>query len=229
MTSANTAAFHRFLLARRRPTRRTALKDFAREYFPGCKPDLVVSAWERFGEAMKSYPFSIPFLYNSPVNYTLAYPLRPGPLSGRPMGRSWQMDPRGDDLAPSLDPYSLADVIRGLGAVAQTWKGGVTLLERGLRSCTGDAARMELDNARVCYHVFRSAWNTYRAYRLRRHWTDAKLDAFRRIAANERANLEQVSTYVQRDPRFGYHSEPQAAMFDTTSIRRKMRQLGALL
>lgn len=222
MATVNTAAFNRFMLADRLPGRKQALTAFAADYFPGCDAAPVVEAWEQFGEAMQCYPFSIPFLYNSPINYTLAYPLKPAPLTGRPIGRSWLMDRRGDDLTPSLDPYSLAEVIRGLGALARQWKRSIGLLQKGLKSCDSETARAELDNARVCYHVFRSAWNTYRVYRLRLKWSDSQRAAFSRIAADELANMEAVLPIVQRDPRFGYHSECQASMFDAASIRGKL-------
>ncbi len=225
MTSANTAAFNRFLMAEQLQGKKKALMSFADEYFVDCKADFVASAWETFGEAMDSYPFSIPFLYSSPINYTLAYPLKARPLTGRPMGRSWQMDKRGDDLQPSLAPYSLEEVIRGLGEQARKWKQGVKLLEKGLKSSHSAAARSELDNAWVCYHIFRSVWNAYRVYKLRLNWSDKKEAAFKRIATNELANLEQVLPIVKRDKRFGYHSEAQAYMFDAAKIRRKIRQL----
>jgi hypothetical protein len=135
------------------------------------------------------------------------------------------MDRRGDDLTLSLGPYSLAEVIRGLGALARQWKRGIGRLQKGLKACDSETARAELDNARVCYHVFRSAWNTYRVYRLRLKWSDSQRAPFMRIAADELANLEAVLPIVQRDPRFGFHSECQASMFDAASIRRKLRAL----
>lgn len=228
MLTANSAAFNRFMDIKNLPGKKKALTDFATDYFPGCDAALVVEAWERFSEAMKSYPFSIPFMYNSPLNYSLAYPLEPGPLTGRPMGRSWLIDPRGDELKLSIDPYSLPEIIRGLGEVARIWRQGAKRLEKGLKSSDSETAREELDNAWACHHAFRSGWNTYRAYRLRRNWTEAKRDAFRRIAANELENLEQLLPRVKRDARLGYHSEAHAYMFDAPSIQRKIRQLRRL-
>lgn len=228
MLTANSAAVNRFMNTQKLPGKKKALMDFAEDYFPGCDAILVVEAWERFSESMKTYPFSIPFMYNGPLNYSLAYPLKPGPLTGKPMGRSWIVDPRGDELKLSIDPYSLPEIIRGLGDVARNWKQGVKLFEKGLKASESETAQKELDNAWACYHAFRSAWNTYRAYRLRRNWTEAKLDAFRRIAANELENVEQLLPRVKRDARLGYHSEAHAYMFDASSIQRKIRQLRKL-
>jgi hypothetical protein len=141
------------------------------------------------------------------------------------------MDVRGDRLEQSFGEYTLAEIIRGLSRLFRGWQQGVTLLRRGLRGCETASAREELDNAATVYHVYRSAWNTYRAYRLRRRWTEAKRDAFLRIARNELANLEQVLPILERDPRLGWHSECQAYMFDAESVRGKMaslrKQLGA--
>jgi hypothetical protein len=94
-----------------------------------------------------------------------------------------------------------------------------------LKGCTGGTAREELDNAWVCYHIFRSTWNTFRAFKLRKSWKQAHLPAYRRIARDELANLEAVLPRVERDPRFGFHSECQAYLFDAKGIRRKIRML----
>lgn len=230
MLTANTAAFNSFLLADKLPSKRKALTSFAKDYLSGCNADIVVDSWNLFSEAMNFYPFSMPFLYSSPINYTLVYPLKPAPLSGHPAGRSWQVDKRrGDCLELSLGPYSLAEVIRGLGELARKWKKGTKLLEKGVSGSKSDTARKELDNAWACYHVFRSVWNTYRVYKLRLNWSDSKLPAFQRIAQNELENLEQVLPIIKRDKRFGYHSEPQAYMFDVSSIRRKIRSLEQMI
>ncbi len=228
MLTANPAAFNRFMDAEKLPAKKSALKEFAADYFPGCDPENVAAAWEQFSEAMDAYPFSIPFMYSSPLNYSPSYPLQPKPLTGKSMGRSWMMDQRGDEVELSLDPYGLAGTIRGLGEVACKWEKGAVLLEKGLRSSDAETAQQELDNAWACYHVFRSGWNTYRTYRLRKNWSKAKLDAFRKIAANELDNLEQLLPRVKRDARLGYHSEAHAYMFNVPSIQRKTSQLRRL-
>lgn len=225
MLSANTAAFTRFFLCDRLPSKERALTGFATDYFPGCDAKAVVDAWHGFAGAMDCYPFSIPFLYASPVNFSLGYPLKPGPLTGRTIGRSWLMDKRGDELSVSLKAYSLAEVIRGLGELARHWKHAAKRLDRGLTACTAAAARQEAANAWVCYHSFRSAWNTYRVYRLRRNWNDGKLPAYQRIARNELDNLQQVLPLVKADVRFGYHAEAHAHMYTAAAIRRKIRAL----
>lgn len=224
MLTANTAAFNSFFNAERPKSKKKALSEFASTYFPGCDASAVVQAWEQFETAMNSYPFSVPFLYRSPINYSLAYSLKPGQAAGTPMGRSWQMDKRGEDLRHSFlyGCYTLSEVIKGVEFLSKKWKIGATLLERVLKNSECEEARQEIDNAWVCYHIFRSTWNTYRVYRLRRRWTDSKLPAYLRIIRNELTNLKAAFPIVEADPRFGYHSEAQAYMFNAASIRKKI-------
>ena len=225
MTSANTAAFNRFFSAQPLPGRTKALREFAEAYFPGCRSALVADSWDTFAAAMDDYPFHVRFMYSSPTNYSLAYPMHPRQSNQLATGRSWLDDPRGENLANSLPGFTLSEIIAGLGRLARTWKRGAQQLERGLRPCDGDIARAERDNAWVCYHIWRSTWNTYRAWRLRRNWSDAKLDSYLPIARNELDHLQSVLPLVARDDRFGWHSDAQAYLFDAAGIRKKIASL----
>lgn len=225
MLSANTAGFNTFLSARRYKIKKQALSSFAKTYFPGCRVNLIVKAWEQFAKAMDNYPFSVSFLYGSPINYSLAYRLQPGQAASQPAGRSWQMDKRGDYLEYSIGEFNLIEIIRSLGIIMRGWKKATSLLTEGLVSSGCRHAQQECDNAWVCYHIFRSTWNTYRAYRLRRRWNDSKIIQYRRIIKNELSNLRQVLSIVERDSRFGFHAEAQAYMFDAKTIERKIRVL----
>ena len=225
MASANSAAFNRFFRARSLPPKRKALTEFAACYFPGCRAGGVADAWKTFAEAMNDYPFSIPFMYSGPNNYSLVCPMKPGPANTRPLGRSWRMDRRGDSLELSL-AFPLVETIGGLGRLAKAWRKGAETLEDALQGCDGgETARAERDNAWVCSHVFRSTWNTYRAWRLRRSWSEAKRDNYLRIARDELANLEAVLPLVANDARFGWHAEPNAYMYDAAGIRKKIAAL----
>jgi hypothetical protein len=226
MATANPAAFNEFLNAEKLAPRAAALKQFAQKYFPGCEPEPVRAAWEKFAEAMNNYPFSIPFIYMSPLNYTLSYPLKPGKLKGDTAGRSWHDDKRGDDLSACLDkPYTVDEVIRGLNLLTKSWKEGAQLLEQGLKSSDSETARQERDNAWVCYHIWRSGWNTFRAYKLRLKWSDDKLPAYQKIIADELKNLQQVLPIIEADNRFGWHSEPQAYLYTADGIKKKIKLL----
>jgi hypothetical protein len=225
MASANPAAFNAFLNAPRLASRDAALRQFAQKYFPGCDPEPVRAAWEKFAEAMDNYPFSIPFIYYSPLNFTLAYPLQSGPLKGVTVGRSWHDDKRGDDLSQCLHPYTVDEVIRGLNLLAKGWKEGAQLLEQGLKTSDSETARQERDNAWVCYHTWRSGWNTFRVYKLRLKWSDDKLAAYHKIIADEVKHLQHVLPIVAGDSRFGFHSEPQAYLYTADGIRKKIKLL----
>ena len=225
MPSANSAAFNRFFVAEPLLPRGRALREFAAAYFPGCRAPTVVAAWESFAVAMNDYPFQIRFLYSSPTNYALAYPMFPRQSNKLATGRSWLDDPRGENLENSLPGFTLEEIIGGLGRLARHWKRGAEQLAEGLAECEAVTARQERDNAWVCYHIWRSTWNTYRAWRLRRSWRDSKIEAYLPIARDELANLEAVLPLVEGDERFGWHSDAQAHLFDAAGIREKMAAL----
>lgn len=225
MPSANSAAFNRFLTSASLPPKKKAMKEFAEAYFPGCGSASVARAWETFATAMTDYPFHVRFLYSSPTNYALGHPMHPRQSNQLATGRSWIDDPRGENLANSLPGFTLMEIIGGLGRLAREWKRGASLLEEGLEACEADTARSERDNAWVCYHIWRSTWNTYRAWRLRRDWNDDKFDAYLPIARNELANLEAALPLVAGDERFGWHSDAQAFLFDAPRIRKKIAAL----
>jgi len=229
MLSVNTTAMNHFLNARRLPPRDRALRQFAADYFPGCAPRTVAAAWEQFGKAMDYYPFDIPFMYHSPLNYALQHPIQPGPLTGVPVGRSWLRDERGDELSASIQAYTLAEIIKGLGELWRRWAVGVALLEEGLRDCDHPHAVEERTTARVVGHCFRSGWNVYRAYKLRKNWKGAHRAKLKAIAADEREHLADALPLVAGDDRQGFHSEAQHRMFTPAGIRRKIKQLDRLL
>ena len=229
MLTANTAAFLRFMDAKRLPPRARALKGFAASYFPGCDAQQVVKAWQTFERAMDSYPFCIAFLYFGPLNYAVAHPIEPGPLDGKPCARSWMFDKRGDELRQSLGPYSVPEIVRGLGSLQQTWWLGVEHLERGLASCTAAAAQEETDSARMAGHCFQSGWNLYRAYRLRSKWSPSRLAPLQQIMRDEREHLADALAIARSDRRMGFHSECQRYMFTASGIRRKIKRLDQVL
>ena len=229
MLTANTAAFNRFLAAKRLLPRPQALAAFARDYFPGCDAKLVVEAWETFARAMDTYPFCIPFLYYSPLNYAVAQAIEPGPLDEKPVGRSWMPDRRGDELKDSFGPYALREIIRGLGTLTQAWWRGVACLERGLLGCKAPAAQEELNSVCMAGHCFRSGWNLYRAYRFRRKWSSSHLKPLRAIMCDEREHLADALHVAASDRRMGFHSECQRYLFTASGIRKKIGRLDELL
>lgn len=224
--SANTAAFNYALTGDAPDDPREVMERFAADYFPGCEPARLADAWEAFGKAMDHYPFSIPFLYTSPTNYTLAYPLRPGPSDGVPCGGSWRDENvRGDCLKESLAPYTLDEVIEGFTRIHQGWRTGLDALKAGLRGSNSPHATEELNTARVCLHVFRSVRNTYRCWRLRREWQPSHSSEYKEIVEDELANLREILPVLQEDPRQGFHGEAFIHMFNTERVEAKIEDL----
>ncbi|MFH1566387.1 MAG: hypothetical protein ABIL09_00190 [Gemmatimonadota bacterium] len=123
----NTRAFNYFLSPDCPRDREAALRQVARDAFPGCDAGKVTAAWEHFGGAFDYYPFSIPFLYHSPLNYALALLVEPGPVRAQRLGRSWLMDPRcgDDDPAPSFGPFTPEEIAERLGTMARLWAEGL--------------------------------------------------------------------------------------------------------
>jgi hypothetical protein len=235
MLTANTAAFTFFLTAKRLPPRPQALAGFARAYFPGCEAKEVVAGWELFADAMDHYPFCIPFLYKAPLTFAVAYPIEPGPLEAGDIGSSWRPMKRGDDLSGTFGPYTLEEIIKGLGALTRIWWRGVERFENGIAGCETPKAQIEVNAARMVGHCFHSGWNVYRAYQLRKKWSPAHLNALRAIMRDELDHLPDAHHITKRDRRMGFHSGsgfpsfPQQYFFTANSIRKKIKRLEELL
>ncbi len=224
MLSANTAAFNYFFTEDNLLKKNDTLKQFAKEYFPDADADLIIQAWQLFEQAMDNYPFALSFLYSSPINYALAYPLPQPPISDTPAGRSWLMDSRGDNLDNSMTDYTIDEIITGLNTIVKYWKQGLTYLENGLENSNSKHSTDELNTARVCYHVFRSCRNIYRAYKLCRSDENNQAE-FHNIAKDELANLQEVLPIIEQDTRFGFHIEAKGYMFDAPAIKTKIKNL----
>jgi len=238
--SANTAAFNYFLSSACPDDEAEALRSFGAKYFPGCDAALLARSWQQFDRAMDYYPFSIPFVYNGPMNYTLAFGqiYVAGKLNGRPVGPSHLIVPRGDDLAGAFDyaasghketdVFSLDEIIVRLEKLAAAWAEAVEMLTAALATCSDTKARDEAGNAAICGAVWHSTANTFKIFRLRRNWDDSMRSEFMKIARDELAVLRKVLPHVERDPRQGYHAEAHGYMFDAQSIKDKILALERL-
>ncbi len=128
----NTAALRVFLQDPERYRDRTAfLSALARDYFGLADPAPIVRAWEQFSDAFTHYPFSVALLYHGPHNDAPARVLSLH-YAGTPIGRSWQADPPGDDLAPCLQGFfsdgqswTVAEVIAGFTRLRDGWAAGL--------------------------------------------------------------------------------------------------------
>ena len=229
MLTANTAAFNHFLGAKRLLPRPQALAGFARDYLPGCDAQGVAAAWHTFREAMDHYPFCIPFLYEAPLTYAVAHPIEPGPIRPAGVGPAWRLVPRGDELQGTFGPYTLGEIIQGLRALSRLWWQGVEAFENAVAGCDTPAALQELNSARMAGHCFQSGRNLYRAYRLRRKWSDSRLEPLRAVMRDECEHLPGALRIAEADRRMGFHSGCQRYLFTPSGIRGKLRRLKELL
>ena len=225
MVTANAAGFNACLSGRLPDDRNSALSQFASEYFPGCDASAVTEAWLKFGEAMDCYPFSTTFLYAGPANFSFILPTSPGPLTGKPIGRSWLLDERGDDMSAALGGNTLDEVIAGFEQLTALWDEGLQLLRQALGSCQDQHAKEEVDTAAVCSHAFQSTTSFCKIYRLRKAWEAGMLPEYQQIIRDELANLQAVLPILQQDARFGYHIEAHGYQYDATRVADRIKDL----
>lgn len=200
----------------------------ARRYFgPRAEAELLARAWRGFGKAMsKHYPFTVDFLYFSPINFALAYPLKTQ-FEGRPMGPAWLKHDWGDSLDNTLGPFTLDELVQTLGRLSRAWQKALGIYEEGLGNCSGQRARKELSCARMAGHYFESVFNVYSWYALR---NGRNVDSLRiEIASRELANITKALPMAKKDPRFGYHQEAQCNMYNAESIQIKIDQLARMV
>ena len=225
MITANSAGFNYFLGKECPDDMNAALHSFAAWYFPECDRGKVVAAWEKFADAMNSFPFCIPYLYFGPTNYAIALIPRPGPLAGKSVGRSHLLDKRGDDLSGAIAEFSLDEIIEGFKILSEKWRDGAALLNAGLNMVDNRHAREELANAEVCAGAFRSTYNIFCTYKLRKAWNADKLPEYLKCVADELANVKRALPFIEKDKRFGYHSEAHGYMFDAAAVKEKIKAL----
>lgn len=202
-----------------------ALGEFARKTYPGSDPGKITAAWHFFSEAMEQYPFSIPILYSGPQNHSLALIPGKGPLSGKKVGRSFLPDERGDSFIDSeSEEFPLDKIIRRFGLMAEIWKKGTDLLLETL-----PADNLDLGNALICGAVWKSAFNMFRIYRLRKSWNDSMTTEWIGIIREELNVAEFVLPYVENDPEQGWHIEGDFYSFNAEKIRKKISALKKIL
>jgi len=229
MTTANTAAFNRFMTAPRLGAREAELRRFAADYMPGCDAAGVAAAWQTFADAMGFYPFCIPFLYYSASNMALMLPIEPGPLTGKSVGRAWMMDERGDELKDSFGVYTLKEIVEGLAALVKRWREGEDAFLAATAACKGQAAQEERNTVRVVRHCYQSCLNIYRAYDLKKKWTPAKARKLLPILRDELQHLREVAPVLAGDPRQGIHLECQGRMFTAEMVTEKIARLEKMI
>jgi hypothetical protein len=205
------------------------LISFARKYF-GRQIDAesVVKAWYGFDRAGRFYPIggNNNFLYFSPVNEALSYPLVLD-FKGVPMGGSWLKHEFGDRLEDTALTYSLDEIAESFGKSARAWSKALVAYEKALDSDSSNTRmRQEFGVAKIIGGIFQSTHNIYKWYLIRKGKRTNKISPTERdIIINELKNIKTVLPFVEADSRAGFHQEPQWRMFDPAGIKRKSRIL----
>ena len=229
--TVNVFGFKTFCRGLGKPDEQRWLESVAREYFgKGADVAGVARAWRGFHRAMGSYPWSgNRFVYFSPVNYGLVYPLKMR-FEGKEMGWCHIVHEWGDRLEDSLGTLSLDDAVGLLEKLSRQWRNACEGYEAALADCAERArGRKELGVAMTAAACFRSLYHIYRWYQLRKGKRSVRLgEDERAIVADELANLEGVLRWVKADRRLGYHQEAQAYLFTVDGIEGKMAALREL-
>ena len=210
----------------------TFLKHLARKYF-GKEVDHknVIKAWYAFLRAGQSYPINgNKFVYWSCVNYALGYPLKIK-FDDSPMGPSWLPHNSGSRPEASLGGLTLPEVVALLKKLSASWQKGLELYQNALAPVAGTKnANKEIATAVIAGCSFRSTYNVYRWYRLRRRKTKTALGTSERvIVIDEIENLKNALLYIKNNDEFGYHEESKWRVYDETTINNKIQNLSRMI
>ena len=228
----NVYAFNKFACDANLGEERQALQQLAKDFFSAndAQAEAIVDSWYGFQEAVNSYPVNgYLFLYWSPLNYSLAYPLK-DKFENKPMGPSWLTHEWGDKLEDSLGEYSLDEMITLLEGLSNNWNSKLLQYKEVLSKCSGAAnAKKELAVATIAGASFRSVYNVYRWYRLNKYLKFSDQSEKAEILTDEIENLKVALASAQKDSRLGYHQEAQAYMYSVEAIRAKIEDLESKL
>ena len=130
-------------------------------------------------------------------------------------------------MEETLGEFSLEDMISLLGKLSSNWYKASQLYEKALIGANNKKRKsQELACAMVTAGSFRSCYNIYRWYALRKNKRSAALGIDeQQIIDDEIENLKRVLPFVECDKRMGYHTEAKWRMFSGATIRRKLRGL----
>ncbi|HOK80126.1 MAG TPA: hypothetical protein PK303_01880 [bacterium] len=195
-----------------------AVKEVAVEEFGKEAASYVIKAWRHFSNAWESYPFSIPFLYWSPVNYATAYPfdISAREIQGVP---SWLSLPRdknghlavaGDNLKKWIKPFSADFARKVFKKLLSEWEKGIDVLKNGTKHLDEPRYQKELDLAVHISLLIRSTINIIEFYKLlkehRQGNREAKINLIK-LLKEEILIAEQDREIIKRNKNFGYHPE----------------------
>lgn len=235
--TANTALFEFFLRhPELRRCRNTFLTQFAAEYFgltPEAETLCILQAWEHFQRAFAEYPFSIPMLYHSPMNYAPALKLS-FHFAGRKMGPSWiPHRPWGDDLKNCLTPFTIEQVTTAFAIMRDAWQTGLALYTKTLtphENPRGTTVQRHCFEERSCAAMIGCHLDAMHNICAFQKWRDRRIQTYKLtapckippnregldIVERQRATARRAALLLEADPRLGYHQEPHAQFFSAT-------------
>ncbi|MGC9066704.1 MAG: hypothetical protein ACP5JO_08845 [Candidatus Ratteibacteria bacterium] len=178
----------------------------------------VTKAWRHFSDAWESYPFSIPFLYWSPVNYATTYPfdISAGEIEGVP---SWLSLPRdrnghlavaGNNLKQWIKPFSADFVQKVFKKLLSEWQKGIDVFKKGTEYLDEPRYQKELNLAVRISLLIRSTVNIIEFYKLLKGYRKGKGHAkmnLIKLLKEEISIAEQDRDIIKRNKDFGYHPE----------------------
>ena len=213
---------------RGKPEPKTVLHKVAGLYYGGKNAERVVRAWQRFSEAFRKYPFSIPLQYSAPLHIAPAveWPMRP---SGRKSLTYWPSD----DPENYCLPYDVATVKRVFSGIADGWEKGLALLQEALERA--DVAHRRIAErdygvAEVFWLCCRSFVNHMRFCCLRGKAvrSAAAREELRSLVEDEIALAERYYSRLRSDSRIGFEASMQYFIL-ANDVREKIVGLRQLL
>lgn len=228
MPTLNTYAFGQAFTVSRTCNPHTFYHGIVRRYLHVNKAELalLMRAWGWFEKAMNHYPYSTPFIYAGPINYSPSYWLKPRPIQGTPLGLGHYVMERGDDLSACLGGYSLREVIEGLEKVSRLWDEGLSLYHQVLKRRCSPRMEEESRSAHCTACVFKSVLNIFRLYRLCLRWNArTSWEPYQQLCIQEKDNCRSLLPMLREDKRLGFHVECQKYLFSEGLVRKKLEML----
>ena len=219
------------------------LEQLAREYFGPVDQERILTAWEAFCKSFEQFPFSIPMLYWSVMNYAPAFALS-STYQAKPLAPSWmktQPSEWGDRLEDCYGPFTLDEIISGFEVMVELWDAGLAKYRAALSRKAMETEQQachrieELSCANMIGCHLRCSLGVFRFHR----WRLAAMarlgllppcrtpldDQARAIIQAQITHCKETLPLVEQDRRLGFHQEAQAWLYDAERIRAAISQM----
>ncbi|MCM8785004.1 MAG: hypothetical protein NC827_02150 [Candidatus Omnitrophica bacterium] len=212
-----------------------AVKQVAIEEFGKKQAEYVIKGWKLFSYAWNFYPFSIPFLYSSPINYATAYPFKLSDKETKSIP-SWLPLPRdkyghiisGDNLKEWIKPFNSQFVVKTFKKLLSEWQKGINVLKEGEKYFKDDRYKKEIDLAIHISLLIRSTINIIKFYKLlkkyRKGQRKAKSD-LKKLLSEELTIVEKEIKIIKKNNDFGYHPEANEYFITEKDLKYKINLL----